>query len=92
MAIMVLYGIDECGCEFFIKKWDISVELDEDALYWWQCAKIEKARARYPEARSFHFEDRRYWTRAINYLTCDDSLSMEEAIYLASHEDDDERW
>ena len=41
------------------------LDLDADELDIWEARKIEKARAEYPEARGFYFEDRRQWGRMI---------------------------
>ena len=68
MENMILIMIDECGDEVEVNRYRIGDELDDDYLKLWKQMKIDDARDKYPEARSFYFEDRRNWMSLINSM------------------------
>lgn len=74
MENMILIMVDECGDEVEVARYSVSTEgefqMDEDELDIWKERKIAKAEAEWPEARGFHFEDRRDWGRRINAGLC----------------------
>lgn len=68
---MILIMVDECGDEVEVDRYNIGDDLDEDYIDMWKSMKIEKARERYPEARSFYFEDRGAMNRAVTMAVHD---------------------
>ena len=84
MGEMILIMIDECGDEIEVERFQLQLELDEDELEIWKDRKIAKAAQRYPEARSFYFEDRRNWDKLINLM-----MWEEEGCYLDPDDEDD---
>lgn len=72
MGDMILIMIDECGDEVEVERFTLRMDLDEDEIEVWKDRKIQKASERYPEARSFYFEDRRGWGRMIAVMIAED--------------------
>ena len=62
---MVLIMIDELGDEIEVDRYCLQLDLDEDELESWKARKIQQVSERYPEARSFYWEDRRNWNTLI---------------------------
>lgn len=68
MDNLILVMIDECGDEVEVDRYTLHLDLDEDELEIWKDRKIAKAEERFPEARSFYWEDRRGWNSLINSM------------------------
>ena len=64
---MILCGIDECGDEFEIERFEIGSDLDDDWLSIWKSKKVSEASEIFPEAQRFFWEDRRKWA---HYIAC----------------------
>lgn len=88
MTQMVLIMVDECGTEVEVDRYNVGTDLDEDYLEIWKSVKISKAKADYPEARRFYFEDRRYWERAAHMMMMNPSLDFEDALYESYYFDE----
>lgn len=86
MANMILIMIDECGSEVEVDRFDIGTDLDEDYITLWKSMKIEQAQERFPEARSFYFEDRRNWNSLINQMIHDFPEEEDEEWYEVDDE------